>query len=65
MNPRKTLFGMSRFETPLHGPHGIGAMKNRTVMDRKVELTGGAGLGGGGRREVLRAVIRRVTAKIA
>jgi hypothetical protein len=40
-------------------------MKNRTVMDRMVELAGGEDLGGGGRRGVVRAVIRRVTAKIA
>src|SRR3989344_9026012 len=29
------------FETPLPGPHWIGAMKDRTIMDRKVALTGG------------------------
>src|SRR3989344_1799804 len=35
------------FETPLPGPHWIGAMEKRTVMDRKVALTGGEELSDG------------------
>jgi hypothetical protein len=34
-------------------------------MDQKVALTGGEDLGSGGRHGVVRAIIRRVTAKIA
>jgi len=36
-----------QFDAPLPGPHWFVAMKDRTVMDRKVELTSGEDLGGG------------------